>query len=39
LFWGNPDDYHDLTAANGACKANEGYKRVSEAVSTDGYDC
>ena len=39
LFWGNADDCYDLIAANGTCKANEGYKRVPEAVSTNGYDC
>ena len=39
LFWGNADYCYDLIPANGTCKANDGYKRVSEAVGTNGHDC
>lgn len=27
------------SVANGSCKAGKGDKRISEAISTNGYDC
>lgn len=33
------DEVYIIFAANGTCKASQGYAGIPEAVSTDGYDC